>query len=92
MRYKAYLLSMLTGLVFLLIERRDEFVRFHAMQSIITFGGLTLILIVLGFIPVIGPLLGLVGFIVWITLMITAFQKQRVKLPHTGTSAVSRYP
>ncbi|MQY55153.1 MAG: hypothetical protein GH156_01060, partial [Dehalococcoidia bacterium] len=30
-----YVLGWVTGLVFFLIEKDDEFVRFHAMQSII---------------------------------------------------------
>lgn len=37
----SYLLGWLSGIIFFLIER-DPFVRFHSMQSIITFGGLTI--------------------------------------------------
>lgn len=32
-----------TGLVFFIIEKENRFVRFHAMQSIITFGALSII-------------------------------------------------
>ena len=31
----SYLVGWITGLIFFLIEQEDEFVRFHAMQSII---------------------------------------------------------
>ena len=42
-----YLLGWVTGLIFLLIEKDDSFVKFHAWQSVLVFGGLTVISIVL---------------------------------------------
>ncbi|MDQ3856235.1 MAG: hypothetical protein M3281_07575 [Chloroflexota bacterium] len=70
----SYVLGWVTGLVFLLIER-DRFVRFHALQSIFTFGGLTVLWVVrsvldaiLGGIPVIGFLWGIASFFLWIFL------------------------
>jgi uncharacterized membrane protein len=42
-----YVLGWVTGLVFFIIDRRP-FVRFHAAQSLVTFGGLHLIYFVLG--------------------------------------------
>lgn len=99
-----YLLGWVTGLIFLLLEKENEFVRFHAMQSIITFGGLTVIYIVLsilGIIPFIGILfaillyiLGLLGFVLWIVLMVKAYQGVRYKLPWAGEQAekyIERY-
>src|SRR5271170_1046382 len=41
-----YLLGWVTGLIFYFIDKRP-FVRFHAAQSIVVFGGLTVIRIVL---------------------------------------------
>ncbi len=38
-----YVLGWITGLVFLLIECKNEFVRLHAMQSVIVFGALTIV-------------------------------------------------
>ena len=38
-----YILGWITGIIFLLIESENKFVRFHAMQSIVTFGGLTIL-------------------------------------------------
>lgn len=43
----SYVLGWLTGLIFYLIDSRP-FVRFHAAQSLVTFGGLHVIRIVLG--------------------------------------------
>jgi uncharacterized membrane protein len=75
-----YLAGWLTGLIFIIIEKQNEFVRFHAVQSIIVFGGFTVIhvtLSVLQFIPyagilflIIQSLIGIFTFILWIFLMI----------------------
>lgn len=43
----SYLFGWLTGIIFFLIDKRP-YVRFHAAQSIITFGGLHLIKTILG--------------------------------------------
>ena len=33
----SYLLGFITGLIFYMVERENKFVRFHALQSIVTF-------------------------------------------------------
>ena len=38
-----YLFGWVTGLIFLLVEKDNKKIRFHAMQSVVTFGGFTLI-------------------------------------------------
>jgi uncharacterized membrane protein len=53
-----YVLGWITGLVFILIEKENKFVRFHAMQSIVVFGGLTVISIIVSWIPFLGWILG----------------------------------
>ena len=82
----SYGLGCLTGSSILLSEK-DPFVRFHAMQSIITFGILTL----LSFVPVIGwilsPLVMIVGFILWLVLIFKAYQGEEFKLPVVGEFA-----
>jgi uncharacterized membrane protein len=82
----SYALGWLTGIVMLLIEK-DPFVRFHAMQSIITFGFLTILAIV----PVIGwvlsPLVMIVGFVLWLVLIFKAYQGEEFKLPFIGELA-----
>ena len=87
----SYLLGWITGLVFFLIEKENKFVRFHAFQSIVVFGSFTVLLIVLGFIPVIGwaimPFVWIAELIAWIVCMIKAFQGEKFKLPVAGDIA-----
>jgi uncharacterized membrane protein len=86
-----YLAGWITGLIFFLIEKENRFVRFHAMQSIITFGSLTVIFMILGFIPFVGwmlmPVLAILQLILWILLMVKAYQGQLFKLPVIGDMA-----
>ncbi len=86
-----YLLGFVTGIIFLLLEKKDKFVRFHAMQSTIVFGGIFAANIVLGFIPILGWMVGLLlslaSFILWIVLMWKAFQGETYKLPYVGEMA-----
>jgi uncharacterized membrane protein len=68
-----------TGIIFLLIERRNETVRRHAAQSTVVFGGLSILgwivsLVggLLGHIWVVGPLLGFgFGAIGWLIGLVT---------------------
>lgn len=87
----SYLLGVITGVIFYLIEKENKFVRFHAIQSSITFGALLVLGIVLGFLPVIGvmfmPILGIAEIILWIFLMIKAYQGEKFKLPVVGDMA-----
>lgn len=80
-----------SGLVFILIEKESKFVRFHAIQSIYVFGVLTIAMIVLRLIPVLGDVLaGLIwvlGVVLWIILMIKAYQGAMFKLPWAGDLA-----
>ena len=62
-----YLAWWVTGIIFLIIEKENKFVRFHAWQSIFTFGAITIIQIILSFIPIIGWILGI---IIWILSVI----------------------
>ena len=86
-----YVLGWVTGLVFILLEQESKFVRFHAIQSIYVFGALTIASIILGWIPFIGGvlagLISILGFILWIVLMIRAYQGVKFKLPWSGNLA-----
>jgi uncharacterized membrane protein len=92
-----YLVGWITGLVFILIEKENQFVRFHAMQSIIIFGGFTVIHAVLGILQatpyiwvlfmVIQAIFGLLAFVLWILLMVKAYQGEKFKLPWVGDLA-----
>lgn len=82
-----YLVGWITGLIFLLVEKDNKKIRFHAMQSIVTFGACTLI----SMIPIIGwmlsPLVWLVAFILWLVLIVKAYQGEKFKLPVVGDFA-----
>jgi uncharacterized membrane protein len=88
-----YLLGFLTGIIFLLIDKRP-LVRFHAAQSIVVFGFLFICRVALTF-GVLGTgvfgvfalwtlislLLSLVTLVAWIALMVLAYQGKRVEVP-----------
>ena len=86
-----YVLGWVTGIVFLLLEKDNRFVRFHAIQSIVVFGAITVADIILRFIPIIGWILawiiGVIGIILWIVLMVRAYQGQMWKAPVAGNIA-----
>lgn len=86
-----YLVGFITGIIFLLLEKENRFVRFHAMQSIVTYGFFFVLEFVLSFIPIIGWLISLLlaplGFILWILLMYKAYQGEMFKLPVVGDFA-----
>jgi uncharacterized membrane protein len=88
-----YVLGWVTGIVFLIIEKEDKTVRFHAMQSIVVFGGYTIVSIILNFIPFIGwilnTIIGIIVFILWIVLMVRAYQGNVWKVPWAGNFAES---
>jgi uncharacterized membrane protein len=92
-----YVLGWVTGLIFFLLEKENQFVRFHALQSIITFGAINVVIIalsILSIIPFLGILfaiinwlIGVLGFVLWIVLMVKAYQGQMYKLPWAGKLA-----
>jgi uncharacterized membrane protein len=88
--FLCYLLGFITGIVFLLVEKKSNFVKFHAMQSTITFLGLFVILMILGMIPIIGLLaypIWILSLILWLLLMIKALKGERYMLPIVGKMA-----
>lgn len=87
----AYLLGFVTGLIFLLIEKKNKFVRFHAMQSIIVFGAIFVAQWIISLLPYLGVLLSgllsLLGVVLWVVLMVKAYQGEMFKLPWAGNVA-----
>src|SRR5579863_677663 len=94
-----YVLGWITGIIFYIIDKRP-FVRFHAAQSIVVFGGIHIIYFVLaaflGFSMIAGgvagaggfslgfllyPLIGLVSLILWVLLMVKAYQHEKFRIP-----------
>lgn len=103
----SYLLGPFTGVLFLVLEKRDRFVRFHAAQSI----GVSVVFIVLqivmwvvtsmlSVVPIIGFLigmalslgLGLVGLVTWLWLMFKAFSGDRWLVPVIGEKVQEMLP
>jgi uncharacterized membrane protein len=86
-----YILTWLSGLVFFLIEKDSKFVKFHAMQSIVTFVALIIVMWIAMVIPFVGgvisALVGILMLVLWIILMIKAYQGEKFKLPIAGDLA-----
>jgi len=92
-----YVLGWITGLVFILIEKENKFVRFHAMQSIVTFGAFCVLWIPFSILSqldilralfgVLYAITGILAFVLWIVLMVKAYQGERFKLPIAGDIA-----
>jgi uncharacterized membrane protein len=92
-----YVLGWVTGIIFFLIDKRP-FVRFHAAQSIVVFGGLHVINIVIGVMFGAGfmmmggwsgfglgwalySIISLISFVLWILLMVKAYQGEKFQVP-----------
>jgi uncharacterized membrane protein len=91
----AYALGWITGLALLLIERENQFVRFHALQSTIVFGALCALWFVGLSIPIIGWLISFMlipplSALLWVLLIVKAYRGQRFKLPFAGDIAEER--
>jgi uncharacterized membrane protein len=95
----AYLLGPITGILFLVTEKTNSFVRFHAMQSTVLWVGWVIfwigLSIVTSVVPVLGWIVGLLisvvlgigGFILWLLLMWNAYQGKEWELPVVGPFA-----
>jgi uncharacterized membrane protein len=86
-----YVLGWVSGIVFLIIEPKNKFVRYHAIQSIIVFGAINIVILIFSWIPIAGvvisTLLGILAFILWIVLMVKAYRGNKYKLPVSGNMA-----
>ena len=97
-----YLFGVVTGLVFFFIEKKNETVRFHAVQSIIVTIvmivlaiAVWIVIVILAFIPVLGLIVGLLLSVVlglaclgaWIGLMVLALTGRKVNLPFISAMA-----
>ena len=91
--------TIIPAIVFLVLEpfNKKRFIRFHAFQCIffaIAWTALWMILTFLGHIPFlgwatifVGPLISLAGFVIWLILVLKAYQGQMFKLPVIGDLA-----
>jgi uncharacterized membrane protein len=95
-----YLGIWVTGLIFYFIDDKNKMIRFHAMQSILVFLPLSILGWIFGgffgfinygsglyFLWWISVLFWVLVLILWVILMIKAFQGQKMKLPIVGDLA-----
>ncbi|MCL2574883.1 MAG: hypothetical protein FWE33_00480 [Defluviitaleaceae bacterium] len=90
----AYLFAFVSGIVVLIMERENKFVRFAALQSTVFFLVGFFVLAILSFLSniwllgipfaIAGWVLGTGMWIVWAYLVIKAFLGQTVKIPIIG--------
>jgi len=91
--------TIIPAIVFLVMEpyNRNRFIRFHAFQNIffhVAWIALWIALSIVGMLPFLGwasvliwPIVGLAGFVVWLVLLLKAYQGQMFKLPIIGDIA-----
>jgi uncharacterized membrane protein len=94
-----YLLGIVTGIVFYILESENKFIKFHALQSIIVFGNLLIIsgvvVPIIFTIPLLGSIVGsilslvvsIAALVLWIVLMFKAYQGEKYKVPIAGDLA-----
>ena len=90
----SYVLGLITGLVFFILEKDNPFVKFHAMQSICFSLGVSVLSFGLMLIPVLGwialVVLQIAAFVFWVLCMIKAYQGQWYRLPVVGNFAAKQ--
>lgn len=88
-----YVGGWVSGIILLVLERKNRWVRFHAVQSIVVFGTITIAGIILGWIPIVEGasswIISVIGLILWVILMVKAYNGERYKLPVAGDIAES---
>lgn len=97
-----YICMPITSIVFMLMEKENKDVQFHAWQGtafgvgyIVVIVAIEILAAILGAIVsflgvVIGllvPVLGLIAFILWIICLVKAYQGERWKIPYLGDFA-----
>jgi uncharacterized membrane protein len=83
-----YLGFWVTGLIFYFVEDKNKFIRFHAMQSILVFLPLMIFSWIFWFVFIwIGWFFWGLLFVLWLVLMIKAYQTQKFKFPIVGDIA-----
>ncbi len=90
-----YALGWVTGVAMLIMERENRFVRFHALQSTVVFGGLCALWVIGTMIPFFGWILSFlivppVSAVVWLLMLFKAYHGEWYKLPFAGDIADRR--
>lgn len=82
-----YVLGWLTGIVFLILQKENKKIRFHALQSIVLFGGINLLTWVLGALTfgfgglLLSPVIGIATFVLWLVLVFKTYQGEEMNIP-----------
>lgn len=91
----AYLLGWLTGLIFLFVGKDDPDVKWNAANSIVVFGGLSIVNLILSLIPVVNVLVFVVFIVIviyWLIFMYQALQGTGQRIQAPGISQyINRY-
>lgn len=87
----SYLFFWITGIIFVAIEKKSTFVKFHAWQSIIAFAAIDVLLLILGLLSMI-PVAGLLFWVLMIILVIARFILWIILLIQAGTGKMWKVP
>ena len=83
-----YSLGWISGIVFYLLEKQSSEVRFHAVQSIVSFGPLHLLVFLIGaVIPPLSLVVWLGAGALWLMSLFKAYQGEHFELPVAGQIA-----
>ncbi len=89
--FLCYLFGWVSGLIIFLIEKDNKLVRFHAAQSIVIFGALSIFQVIFGYGFILGAglfrLLYLAALVLWVLLLVKAWNREYYKLPIVGDIA-----
>lgn len=84
----AYVLTWLGGLIFLFVGKDDPDVKWNSANSLLIFGGLTIVDIILGFIPFVNLvtiwLIPLIGLGYWIFFLVKSIGGNGERIPAWG--------
>lgn len=97
----SYLFLFITGIIILLVEKDDKYIRFHAMQSVLVFGAFFLVNIVINWVlepldlfgvltTFISSLVSIAAFVVWIVSIYKAYNGEVFKWPVVGKMVEKR--
>ncbi len=91
-----YAFGCISGIIFFVLETDNKRVRFHALQSILLFAGLSILCVISIILTIVtdffvfevaNSLIWLLQFVLWIVLIIKTYQGQTIKIPGLGDFA-----
>jgi uncharacterized membrane protein len=89
--FLSYLVGWITGLIFLFVSKNDPDVKYHAAQSVVFFGSITAINVLidiatgvvhaLWFLGFLGFLINIFAFVIWIVCLVQSFSNNGARFP-----------